>query len=123
MDLQDSVQRSLQNPAEKILQIFTDSQRLKTWDLQPIQTECPNHYIMLPLDIFNAGTLLTLETCIKHYQRLKLMSEKTSKKRVSKRPWHSKLRSEPQGREIFFSKTTEHALLTNSPTLTELRHK
>ena len=32
MDLQDSVQRSLQNPAEKILQIFTDSQRLKTWD-------------------------------------------------------------------------------------------
>ena len=31
MDLQDSVQRSLQNPAEKILQIFTDSQRLKTW--------------------------------------------------------------------------------------------
>ena len=31
MDLQDSVQRSLQNSAEKILQIFTDSQRLKTW--------------------------------------------------------------------------------------------
>ena len=31
MDLQDSVQRSLQNPAEKILKIFTDSQRLKTW--------------------------------------------------------------------------------------------
>ena len=27
MDLQDSVQRSLQNPAEKILQICTDSQR------------------------------------------------------------------------------------------------
>ena len=32
MDLQDSVQRSLQNPAEKILQICTDSQRSKTWD-------------------------------------------------------------------------------------------
>ena len=31
MDLQDSVQRSLQNPAENIMQIFTDSQRLKTW--------------------------------------------------------------------------------------------
>ena len=31
MDLQDSVQRSLQNPAEKILQIGTDSQRSKTW--------------------------------------------------------------------------------------------
>ena len=30
MDLQDSVQRSLQNPAEKILQICTDSQRSKT---------------------------------------------------------------------------------------------
>ena len=29
MDLQDSVQRSLQNPAEKILQISTDSQRSK----------------------------------------------------------------------------------------------
>ena len=35
MDLQDSVQRSLQNPAEKILQIFTDSQRLKTWAAKP----------------------------------------------------------------------------------------
>ena len=35
MDLQDSVQRSLQNPAEKILQSCTDSQRSKTWvDLQ-----------------------------------------------------------------------------------------
>ena len=32
MDLQDSVQRSLQNPAEKILQICTDSQRSKTWE-------------------------------------------------------------------------------------------
>ena len=32
MDLQDSVQRSLQNPAEKILQMCTDSQRSKTWD-------------------------------------------------------------------------------------------
>ena len=31
MDLQDSEQRSLQNPAEKILQICTDSQRSKTW--------------------------------------------------------------------------------------------
>ena len=31
IDLQDSMQRSLQNPAEKILQICTDSQRLKTW--------------------------------------------------------------------------------------------
>ena len=31
MDLQDSVQRSLQSPAEKIPQICTDSQRLKTW--------------------------------------------------------------------------------------------
>ena len=30
MDLQDSMQRSLQNPAEKILQICTDSQRSKT---------------------------------------------------------------------------------------------
>ena len=35
MDLQDSVQRSLQKPAEKILQIFTDSQRSKTWHLEP----------------------------------------------------------------------------------------
>ena len=34
MDLQDSVQRSLQNPAEKILQICTDSQRSKTWVLR-----------------------------------------------------------------------------------------
>ena len=34
IDLQDSVQRSLQNPAEKILQTFTDSQRLKTWELR-----------------------------------------------------------------------------------------
>ena len=34
MDLQDSVQRSLQNPAEKILQICTDSQRSKTWDFR-----------------------------------------------------------------------------------------
>ena len=32
MDLQDSVQRSLQNPAENILQICTDSQRSKTWE-------------------------------------------------------------------------------------------
>ena len=32
MDLQDSVQRSLQNPAEKILQICTDSQRSKIWE-------------------------------------------------------------------------------------------
>ena len=31
MDLQDSVQRSLQNPVEKILQICTYSQRSKTW--------------------------------------------------------------------------------------------
>ena len=31
MDLQGSVQRSLQNPAEKILQICSDSQRSKTW--------------------------------------------------------------------------------------------
>ena len=31
MDLQDSVKRSLQNPAEKILQICTDSQRSKIW--------------------------------------------------------------------------------------------
>ena len=33
MDLQDSVQRSLQNPAEKILQICTDWPRSKTWEL------------------------------------------------------------------------------------------
>ena len=31
MDLQDSVQRSLHNSAETILQICTDSQRSKTW--------------------------------------------------------------------------------------------
>ena len=31
MDLRDSVQRSLQNLAEKIMQICTDSQRSKTW--------------------------------------------------------------------------------------------
>ena len=31
MDLQDSMQRSLQKPAEKILQICTGSQRSKTW--------------------------------------------------------------------------------------------
>ena len=40
MDLQDSVQRSLQNPAEKILQICTDSQRSKTWVVQ--QKEAQN---------------------------------------------------------------------------------
>ena len=34
MDLQDSVQRSLQNPAEKIMQICTDLQRSKTWDVE-----------------------------------------------------------------------------------------
>ena len=33
MDLQDSVQQFLQNPAEKILQICTDSQRSKSWDV------------------------------------------------------------------------------------------
>ena len=38
MDLQDSVQRSLQNPAEKILQICTDSQRSKTWSVCSIST-------------------------------------------------------------------------------------
>ena len=32
MDLQDSVQRSLQNPAENFLQICTDLQRSKTWE-------------------------------------------------------------------------------------------
>ena len=32
MDLQDSVQRSLQNPAQTVLQIYTDSQRSKTWE-------------------------------------------------------------------------------------------
>ena len=31
MVLQDSVQRSLQNPAERILHIYTDLQMLKTW--------------------------------------------------------------------------------------------
>ena len=36
MDLPDSVQRSLQNPAEKILQICTDSQRSKTWDISSV---------------------------------------------------------------------------------------
>ena len=36
MDLQDSVQRSLQNPAEKILQICPDSQISKTWVLTQI---------------------------------------------------------------------------------------
>ena len=39
MDLQDSVQRSLQNPAEKILQICTDSQRSKTWVCLIIKNE------------------------------------------------------------------------------------
>ena len=34
MDLHDSVQRSLQNPEEKILQICTDSQRSKTWEAE-----------------------------------------------------------------------------------------
>ena len=34
IDLQDSAQRSLQNPAEKILQICTDSQISKTWELR-----------------------------------------------------------------------------------------
>ena len=33
MDLQDSVEQSLQNPADKMLQICTDSQRSKTWDI------------------------------------------------------------------------------------------
>ena len=33
MDLLDSVQRCLQRPAEKILQICTDSQRSKTWEV------------------------------------------------------------------------------------------
>ena len=38
MDLQDSVQRSLQNPAEKILQICTDSQRSKTCESITLKT-------------------------------------------------------------------------------------
>ena len=38
MDLQDSVQRSLQNLAEKFLQICTDSQRSKTWELTTSNT-------------------------------------------------------------------------------------
>ena len=38
MELQDSVQRSLQNPAEKILQISTESQRSKTWELREERT-------------------------------------------------------------------------------------
>ena len=37
MDLQGSVQQSLQNPAEKILQICTDSQRSKTWETRKLQ--------------------------------------------------------------------------------------
>ena len=32
-DLQDSVQRFLQQPTEKILQVCTNSQRSKTWDM------------------------------------------------------------------------------------------
>ena len=36
MGLQDSVQRSLQNPAEKYLQICIDSQRSKTWELRHV---------------------------------------------------------------------------------------
>ena len=40
MDLQDSVQRSLQNPAEKILQICRDSQRSKTWVSHQLWSQC-----------------------------------------------------------------------------------
>ena len=36
MDLQESVQRSSQNPAEKLLQSCTDLQRSKTWVLMQI---------------------------------------------------------------------------------------
>ena len=39
MDLQDSVQRSLQDPAEKILQICTDSRSSKTWGMIILQFE------------------------------------------------------------------------------------
>ena len=46
MDLQDSVQRSLQNPAEKILQICTDLQRSKTWATEFATAASNNgHYI------------------------------------------------------------------------------
>ena len=45
MDLQDSVQRSLQNPAEKILQICTDSQRSKTWVLHHLIRSITKHVI------------------------------------------------------------------------------
>ena len=48
MDLQDSMQRSLQNPAEKILQIFTYSQRLKTWDVLPEEATPQKKRILKP---------------------------------------------------------------------------
>ena len=44
MDLQDSVQRSLQNPAEKILQICTDLQRSKTWEVLAIKAFFLNQF-------------------------------------------------------------------------------
>ena len=49
MDLQDSVQRSLQNPAEKILQICTDLQRSKTWDFVPNNYYNVASYVHIPL--------------------------------------------------------------------------
>ena len=66
MDLQDSVQRSLQNPAEKILQIFTDSQRLKIWvfnrlrQLRPklISDICSKSVVLIFLDRFLFHKLL-----------------------------------------------------------------
>ena len=49
MDPQDSVQRSLQNLAEKILQICTDSQRSKTWVHSPLNLLSGSRPIGLPL--------------------------------------------------------------------------
>ena len=49
MDLQDSVQRSLQNPADKILQICTDSQRSKTWEAQTVLSA---HYVTSKIVVF-----------------------------------------------------------------------
>ena len=50
MDLQDSVHRSLQNPAEKILQICTDSQRSKTWEVNKTQRLC--RFTLFDMTIF-----------------------------------------------------------------------
>ena len=54
MDLQVSVQRSLQNPAETILQICTNLQRSKTWDALLVKRHsATNAFVVFPRTVAN----------------------------------------------------------------------